>query len=416
MLLKGTQAVADGDLSPKPEIDTGDELGMLTKQFNVMTRQLLEARTSLQESKALSESVLSNLTAGVCVLDAQFNLVIANAGASRIFGISLDSLKGKKLKTIPALEAFDGAVQQSFNAHELSNNNDGGHWQKQIVLDDSSALDPQHEHGVTLLVRGTSLPSGLHIVVFDDISEVITAQRSIAWGEVARRLAHEIKNPLTPIQLSAERLQLKLHDYLDQTQQDFLNRSASTIIAQVEAMKKMVNDFRDFAKTPEANLMTISINQLVNDILVLYEGSPIRALLDVHQPLVLADPTQIRQVIHNLLQNAIDASVEAHGNEQFFIEVKTELLMPARKEGDAQEGIVKLTISDSGTGFTPRILSRAFEPYVTTKAKGTGLGLAMVKKIIDEHGARIELRNRMEEDKVVGAEVSIYFNQQMKQS
>jgi nitrogen fixation/metabolism regulation signal transduction histidine kinase len=269
---------------------------------------------------------------------------------------------------------------------------------------------------VTLLVRGTSLPSGLHIVVFDDISEVITAQRSIAWGEVARRLAHEIKNPLTPIQLSAERLQLKLHDYLDQTQQDFLNRSASTIIAQVEAMKKMVNDFRDFAKTPEANLMTISINQLVNDILVLYEGSPIRALLDVHQPLVLADPTQIRQVIHNLLQNAIDASVEAHGNEQFFIEVKTELLMPARKEGDAQEGIVKLTISDSGTGFTPRILSRAFEPYVTTKAKGTGLGLAMVKKIIDEHGARIELRNRMEEDKVVGAEVSIYFNQQMKQS
>ena len=416
MLLKGTQAVADGDLSPKPEIDTGDELGMLTKQFNVMTRQLLDARTSLQESKALSESVLSNLTAGVCVLDAQFNLVIANAGASRIFGISLDALNGKKLKTIPALAVFDLAVQQSFNAHELSSNDVGGHWQKQIVLDDSSALDPQHEHGVTLLVRGTSLPSGLHIVVFDDISEVITAQRSIAWGEVARRLAHEIKNPLTPIQLSAERLQLKLRDHLQEPQQEFLNRSASTIIAQVEAMKKMVNDFRDFAKTPEANLMTLSINQLVNDILILYEGSPVLVTLDIHDPLVLADPTQIRQVIHNLLQNAIDASVEAHANGQFSIDVRTELLSPAYKEGEAQVGIVKLTISDSGTGFTPRILSRAFEPYVTTKAKGTGLGLAMVKKIIDEHGARIELRNRMEEGRVVGAEVSIYFNQQMKQS
>ena len=154
----------------------------------------------------------------------------------------------------------------------------------------------------------------------------------------------------------------------------------------------------------------------VNDILILYEGSPVLVTLDIHDPLVLADPTQIRQVIHNLLQNAIDASVEAHANGQFSIDVRTELLSPAYKEGEAQVGIVKLTISDSGTGFTPRILSRAFEPYVTTKAKGTGLGLAMVKKIIDEHGARIELRNRMEEGRVVGAEVSIYFNQQMKQS
>lgn len=413
MLLKGTKAVAEGDLSPRPEINTGDELGLLTRQFNVMTKQLLDARNSLEDSKAFSESILSNLTAGVYVLDANHRLVLSNAGAERIFEMSLSQSVGQTLESIPKLMAFDKAVKEAFREHEMSSNNPSGHWQKQIILGEESK-DHQHEHGITLLVRGTKLPNNLLIVVFDDISEVITAQRSIAWGEVARRLAHEIKNPLTPIQLSAERIQQKLSSQLDPSQQEFLTRSTANIITQVEAMKQMVNDFRDFAKTPEANLQNLSINNLVIDVLGLYEGSPVKADLDKACPEISADPTQMRQVIHNLIQNALDASLEAHKNSEFSILIKTEFL-PSPTNSSSELGIVKLSILDSGAGFASRILSRAFEPYVTTKVKGTGLGLATVKKIVDEHGARIELRNRMDQNHVIGAEVSIYFNQLVKQ-
>ncbi|MEO0047363.1 MAG: hypothetical protein RLZZ410_322 [Pseudomonadota bacterium] len=414
MLLKGTKAVAEGDLSPRPEINTGDELGLLTRQFNIMTKQLLDARNSLEDSKAFSESVLSNLTAGVCVLDASYRLVLSNAGAARIFETSLDQSIGQALCDITKLEEFDAAVREAFQAHEISSADPQGHWQKQIVLG-GEGKDAQQEHGVTLLVRGTRLPNNLLIVVFDDISEVITAQRSIAWSEVARRLAHEIKNPLTPIQLSAERIQQKLKDHLDDGQQEFLTRSTATIITQVEAMKQMVNDFRDFAKTPEANLQSLSINNLVIDVLGLYEGSPVKGDLDKSCPNIMADATQIRQVIHNLIQNGLDASIEAHHDEGFSILVKTEFLSHSSGPANGM-GIVKLSILDAGTGFAARILSRAFEPYVTTKIKGTGLGLATVKKIVDEHGARIELRNRMEQNQVVGADVSIYFNQLVKQN
>ena len=217
------------------------------------------------------------------------------------------------------LQKFESAIKDAFNEHKISSGDNSEHWQKQIILDDPVAIDVQHENGITLLVRGTTLPSNLHIIVFDDISEVITAQRSIAWGEVARRLAHEIKNPLTPIQLSAERMQLKLKEHLDANLQEFLERSTSTIVTQVQAMKQMVNDFRDFAKTPEANLQSLSVNNLVIDVLGLYEGSPVKADLDSSCPLILADATQIRQVVHNLIQNGIDASVEAHQNNQFSI-------------------------------------------------------------------------------------------------
>ncbi len=413
MLLKGTKAVAEGDLSPRPEINTGDELGLLNRQFNVMTKQLLDARNSLEDSKAFSESILSNLTAGVYVLDVNHRLVLSNAGAERIFEMSLSQSVGQNLESIPKLMAFDKAVKEAFREHEISSNNPSGHWQKQIILGEESK-DHQHEHGITLLVRGTKLPNNLLIVVFDDISEVITAQRSIAWGEVARRLAHEIKNPLTPIQLSAERIQQKLSSQLDPSQQEFLTRSTANIITQVEAMKQMVNDFRDFAKTPEANLQNLSINNLVIDVLGLYEGSPVKADLDKACPEISADPTQMRQVIHNLIQNALDASLEAHKNSEFSILIKTEFL-PSPTNSSSELGIVKLSILDSGAGFASRILSRAFEPYVTTKVKGTGLGLATVKKIVDEHGARIELRNRMDQNHVIGAEVSIYFNQLVKQ-
>ena len=411
MLLKGTQAVAQGDLSPKPELDTGDELGMLTRQFNVMTKQLADTRTSLQESKAFLEKVLGSLTAGVCIFDKNYNVVSSNAGADRIFAQDLTLLDGKPLSSNPALVDFEEAIKEGFATMKLAvaeggpENGAAPIWQKQIQLQTSNEYE--NEPGVTLFVRGTQLTSDLRMVVFDDITDVVSAQRSIAWSEVARRLAHEIKNPLTPIQLSAERLQHKLAGKLSSEQEEMMNRSTETIISQVQAMKEMVNDFRDFAKTPTPQLKPVSINTLTSEILGLYEGSPIRTHLDPRCPSIMGDPTQLRQVIHNLLQNAQDSTLE--GNRQAEpVEVKTELVSYGEQSGETQNA-VRLTISDSGVGFPAKILARAFEPYVTTKTKGTGLGLAVVKKIIDDHGAKIEIRNRMQGEEVVGAQVSILF-------
>ena len=416
MLLQGTQAVAQGDLSPKPELDTGDELGMLTRQFNVMTRQLADTRTSLQESKTFLETVLGSLTAGVCIFDKNFNVVSSNAGADRIFGQDLTQIDGRPLSDSPSLVEFEQAIKEGFATMKLAVGVDGEStqgnqqkaapvWQKQIQLHSTNEFE--NELGVTLFVRGTELTADLRMVVFDDITDVVSAQRSIAWSEVARRLAHEIKNPLTPIQLSAERLQHKLAGKLSPEQEEMINRSTETIIGQVQAMKEMVNDFRDFAKTPSPQLKPVSINALTQEILGLYEGSPIKTQLDPRCPSILGDPTQLRQIIHNLLQNAQDATLE--GEQQSApVEVKTELV-PYGELSGVQQNAVRLTISDSGSGFPAKILARAFEPYITTKSKGTGLGLAVVKKIVDDHGAKIEIRNRMQGDKVVGAKVSILF-------
>ena len=420
MLLRGTQAVAQGDLSPKPELDTGDELGMLTRQFNVMTRQLADTRTSLQESKAFLETVLSNLTAGVCIFDDGFKLVSSNAGADTIFRHDLTQLTGKALSQIPALAEFEAAVKEGFAAMQMTigpgasadlpatkapDQISNRVWQKQIQLHASSEFD--QELGVTIFVRGTELAPGLNMIVFDDITDVVTAQRSIAWSEVARRLAHEIKNPLTPIQLSAERLQQKLAGKVSPDQEEMMNRSTATIIGQVEAMKQMVNDFRDFAKTPAPQLRTVSINQLIQEILVLYEGSPMEVSLDPACPEILGDPTQLRQVIHNLLQNAQDSTLEGQRTGA-SVAITTEAV-PYKQANGVMQKAVRFSIADSGTGFPAKILARAFEPYVTTKTKGTGLGLAVVKKIVDDHGAKIEIRNRMQGDAVVGAQVSILF-------
>ena len=411
MLLKGTQAVAQGDLSPKPELETGDELGMLTRQFNVMTKQLADTRSSLQESKAFLEKVLGSLTAGVCIFDKNYNVVSSNAGADRIFAQDLTLLDGMPLSSNPALVNFEESIKEGFATMKLAvadvsaEDSVAPIWQKQIQLHTNNEYE--NELGVTLFVRGTQLTDDLRMVVFDDITDVVSAQRSIAWSEVARRLAHEIKNPLTPIQLSAERLQHKLACKLNPEQEEMINRSTETIISQVQAMKEMVNDFRDFAKTPTPQLKPISINTLTSEILGLYEGSPMRTHLDPRCPSIMGDPTQIRQVIHNLLQNAQDSTLE--GNRQADpVEVKTELVSYVEQSGLTQNA-VRLTISDSGVGFPAKILARAFEPYVTTKSKGTGLGLAVVKKIIDDHGAKIEIRNRMQGEEVVGAQVSILF-------
>jgi len=426
MLLQGTKEVAEGDLSPKRELKSRDELGMLTQQFNQMTRQLAEARQAveqnrqaLEQSKAYLESVLQNLTAGVLVFDRRFVLITANPGAERIFRQPFGAVLGLPVDHIPGMGPFGEIVRQAFSEQNTSEVLGGAeHWQKQIELQQG-----HDEQALTLLVRGARLPGGErgepgYVVVFDDISDVISAQRSVAWGEVARRLAHEIKNPLTPIQLSAERLQMKLTPKLVGSDADVLKRGAATIVNQVAAMKRMVDDFRDYARTPPAVLQSLQLNALVTEVLHLYgiddpavhEHPVIHATLDSDLPEIKGDPTQLRQVIHNLLQNSQDAVSEnvAAGRAEPHIALHTETVEYKDSAGESRLA-VKLTIADNGPGFAPRILSRAFEPYVTTKAKGTGLGLAMVKKIIDEHGARIELRNRTEVAEIVGAQISILF-------
>ncbi|WP_059410941.1 sensor histidine kinase [Cupriavidus basilensis] len=432
MLLQGTKEVAEGDLSPKRELKSRDELGMLTQQFNMMTRQLSEARiaveqnrSALEKSTAYLESVLQNLTAGVFVFDRRFVLITANPGAERIFRQPFGGALGQPIEAIPVLGAFGDIVRQAFSEQSTSEMLGGSqHWQKQIELPQSD-----EEQALTLLVRGARLPGGGsgerserdepgYVVVFDDISDVISAQRSVAWGEVARRLAHEIKNPLTPIQLSAERLQMKLSPKLEGPDADVLKRGATTIVNQVAAMKRMVDDFRDYARTPPAMLQSLQLNALVAEVLHLYgiddagvhEHAVIHPSLAAGLPEIKGDPTQLRQVIHNLLQNAQDAVADnvAAARPAPRIALHTETVEYKDSAGEDRQA-VKLTIADNGPGFAPRILSRAFEPYVTTKAKGTGLGLAMVKKIIDEHGARIELRNRMEGTELIGAQISILF-------
>lgn len=430
LLAKGTKEVAEGDYTPKREIKSRDELGFLTQSFNAMTRQLSEARAAvernrvaLEHSKAYLESILANLTAGVFVLDRQFRLTTANRGAERIFRQPFQGMLGASLEQIGALAEFAVLVRKAFADREAASEgivDDGGHWQQQVAVSVPGESEP-----LTLLVRGTRLLAATvsegseeartagYVVVFDDISDVISAQRSAAWGEVARRLAHEIKNPLTPIQLSAERLQMKLADKLSPSDADVLKRGATTIVNQVAAMKQMVDDFRDYARTPPAVLANLQLNELVTEVLSLYgveEGkSAITAELSA-LPVIRGDATQLRQVIHNLLQNAQDAVAEI-ANPRVVIETKTVEYGDPDAQGKVRVA-VRLTVSDNGPGFPARILTRAFEPYVTTKARGTGLGLAMVKKIVDEHGARIDIRNRVKAGEAIeGAQISILFLQ-----
>ncbi len=431
LLAEGTKAVTEGNLSPRPIIASSDELGSLTKSFNIMTHQLFDARTTLeknrselQNAKAYLESVLANMSAGVMVLDRHFNLITCNESVERILHLSVENHIGKPLIEIPGLTLFARAISKAFSeqsAQSAAGDNEDQHWQQQIELPRFSDEEnpPQENFGspsnqnqtITLLARGSHLPisSGTgNVVVFDDITNIISAQRSIAWGEVGRRLAHEIKNPLTPIQLSAERLQMKLQDKLSEADVLILSKSTSTIVNQVNSMKRMVDDFRDYARTPPALLTPLNLNGLIDEVMNLYmEGDSadvIHMKLSTELPAIMGDATQLRQVIHNLLQNAQYSVNEQHGESPLrHIDVITEVVHYTNSEGETQSA-ASLSIIDNGTGFSSKILARAFEPYATSKPRGTGLGLAVVKKIIEEHGGRIDIKNRLDGN---GAKVSI---------
>ena len=427
LLAEGTKAVAEGNLSPRPIVATSDELGTLTKSFNTMTRQLLEARDTveknrvqLEEAKAYLESVLANMSAGVVVLDHSFRLITSNDSVKRILKLDFSPYIGQPLVNVDGIGAFALAVTNAFSEQsaQLAANAiplEKLHWQQQIEL--PKLIDDSDDEKITVLARGSRLPveTGTgYVVVFDDISDVISAQRSIAWGEVARRLAHEIKNPLTPIQLSAERLQMRLIDKLSPPDAAILDKSTATIVNQVTAMKRMVDDFRDYARTPPAKLTLLDLNGLISEILNLYlsgdERDAIHPALMPDLPHVMGDATQLRQVIHNLLQNAQDAVNDPalvrnplNSADTPRIDVITEVVNYQSPAGAACEA-VRFTICDNGPGFSQKILARAFEPYVTSKVRGTGLGLPMVKKIVDEHGGKIDIQNRSDGS---GAKISI---------
>ena len=391
-LAEATRAIAKGDYSKLNPVKSRDEFGVLTQSFNTMTRQIADAteamernQQQLENSKAYLESILSNLTSGVLTFDERLYVKTMNSAANSILAVPAGAFHGLKLSEWPRHVQSVAPLAEIALRHFSGG---AGQWEEQMEY--RRADGPR-----TLLLRGTRLgtrgESG-YVVVFDDITHLIQAQRDAAWGEVARRLAHEIKNPLTPIQLSAERLQQKLKDKLPENEADILKRATGTIVNHVAALKGMVDDFTQYAHASRMNARAVNLNELVREVLVLYEsmGVAIDARLSESVPAIYADPAMLRQVLHNLFQNAIDALT---GMDNPRILVSTSL----------GTGGVLLTVRDNGTGIAEGVMGRIFEPYVTTKPKGTGLGLAIVKKIVDEHHGRILVENV----KPHGATVSI---------
>jgi nitrogen fixation/metabolism regulation signal transduction histidine kinase len=389
VLAEGTRAIASGDYTNVLPEHGSDELGVLVKSFNSMTRQLDDAtkaternRIRVEAARAYLETILAHLTSGVLAISEHSELRTFNLTATNILGISLVPYENKPFTEIGRdhefLYEFIEVIQLHFEATKLKEN---------AKLELNKQLEIKGSQGKQyILMRATRIPIGAgngFVVVFDDVTTMAQAQRDAAWAEVARRLAHEIKNPLTPIQLSAERLQHKLYDKLEANDAAMLKRATETIVNQVGAMKSMVNEFSEYARTPSINLIAIDINSLIKEVAHLYGEEHAELILNLvpELPHIAGDATMLRQVLHNLIQNSQDALVGTDGAK---IEVATVL----------QEDHVKLTVKDNGHGFPVDLLTHAFEPYITTKAHGTGLGLAIVKKIIEEHRGQIKIENR----------------------
>jgi nitrogen fixation/metabolism regulation signal transduction histidine kinase len=398
-LAAGTRAVAAGDFSRRQPVSGRDELSVLASSFNTMTEQLADARDqdalnrrAVETSNLYLESILRNLNTGVLVFTDEFVLRVANSAAAVILQARIDAHNGEKLSnwalTEPSLAQFAELVNRHFAR--------------------AGDADWQHEQEImiggnarTFIMRGSRrvvADVAARIVVFDDITEVLQAQRDTAWAEVARRLAHEIKNPLTPIQLSAERLEMKLASRLPEADAEALRKGTQTIVNQVTAMKNMVNDFAIYARKPRpGSLQPVDVGSLLRETLELYQSYDVAVSLawNADNAVVRGESTRLRQVIHNLLQNAVDACVD-RSDARVRIEASNRVAI----DGSAE---LLLRFCDNGNGFDEAVRTRAFEPYVTTKPKGTGLGLAIVKKIIDEHKGRISLENSAEG----GAAVSV---------
>jgi nitrogen fixation/metabolism regulation signal transduction histidine kinase len=392
VLAEGTRAIAAGDYNTILPVHGADELGVLVKSFNSMTRQLSDAtkaternRARLEAARGYLETILAHLSSGVLAINRHGQLRTHNLVASNILGLNLKPFESRPFTQISEennfLAEFIVLVEKHF---ELTKDKDK---EKVELSKQLEIINPQDNRKQLLLVRATRLPSTADsgfVVVFDDVTTMAQAQRDAAWGEVARRLAHEIKNPLTPIQLSAERLQHKLSAKLDKEDATILRRATDTIVNQVGALKSMVNEFSEYARAPSANFANINLNTLINDVSGLYENTHAEISFDLasDMPDLMGDVTMLRQVLHNLMQNAQDALVEAVDPK---IVVKT----------NWDDTKVQLSVQDNGQGFPEDLLAHAYDPYVTTKANGTGLGLAIVKKMVEEHGGQIKIENNV---------------------
>ena len=390
VLAEGTRAIADGNYSKMLPEHGKDELGVLVKSFNSMTRQLEDAKEATERNRArveaargYLETILAHLSSGVLAINHNGELRTFNLAAINILGVDLDPYENKSFLKVAVdhhfLAEFVKVVQTHF---ELTLN------EEETQAELTRQLEVMGPQGKQLLsVRATRLPKNANqgfVVVFDDVTTMAEAQRDAAWSEVARRLAHEIKNPLTPIQLSAERMQHKLSGRLSKEDASLLKRATDTIVNQVGAMKTMVNEFSEYARAPSASLTKINVNKLITDVSGLYENSQAAIIykLAPEMPDLLGDATMLRQVLHNLMQNAQDSLLEEGG-------VAPEILVETKWD----EVAVSVIVSDNGEGFPEHVLAHAYEPYVTTKAHGTGLGLAIVKKMVEEHHGQIEIAN-----------------------
>jgi nitrogen fixation/metabolism regulation signal transduction histidine kinase len=386
VLAEGTKAIASGDYSTMLPAHGKDELGVLVQSFNSMTQQLGDAtkaadrnRARVEAARGYLETILAHLSSGVLALNERSELRTFNEATVNILGVSLESYVGftpeKIIEKQPNLASFFQTIADSIQQENPQKSTQKEEVQVQIELATA--------HGKKIItLRGTRLPDGGYVAVFDDATAMVQAQRDAAWGEVARRLAHEIKNPLTPIQLSAERMAHKLHNKLEEADAEILQRSTETIVNQVDALKKMVNEFSEYARSPTPHLESLDLNALIREIVSFYDVPKINVKLALTNTvcLIKGDSTMLRQVLHNLMQNAQDALAST--------------LMPMIQiTTSVDDGMLILTVQDNGGGFPAEMMLHVFEPYMTTKSHGTGLGLAIVKKIIEEHKGNIKIEN-----------------------
>jgi len=406
-LVKGTRAVAQGDFDTRLPLTSHDEMGFLVHSFNDMTKRLRRAREDQQRAQQAAETeranlavILARLSTGVVALEPDLRIRTANDAAGAILGEELSGYDGRDFTGIGRpdglLPQFSEACRARLAAGETE-------WREQFTF--------QGESGRRVVMCAcTPLPGegdspGGYVLVFDDITTMLQAQREAAWGEVARRLAHEIKNPLTPIRLSAERMRQKLRPAMSEQDAKLLDRGTETIVQQVEAMKEMVNAFSEYARAPRFEMARVNLNQLVGELTDLYRaqvagrGISLRVGLDPRLAGLVADPGRLRQLLHNLLTNAVEA---LEGRRGGVISIATR-----RVEREAGGAAAEIEVEDNGPGFQRELVGQVFDPYVTTKARGTGLGLAIVRRIVEEHGGHVEADNRPEGGARVRVELPI---------
>lgn len=393
MLAIGTRVVASGDYDKRLPRYGNDEIGYLVDSFNDMTQRIADARDEVAQSHLLAEreraylrTVLGSLASGVMTLDAELGVTTVNTAASQILSVDLGAYMGRTLNELaedwPDLDVFVKTIQPCLDGTRED-------WHNEVVLFGSSGRR-------VLMCSGSALPefsdlSGGHVIVFEDVTDLVQAQRDAAWGEVARRLAHEIKNPLTPIQLSAERLRKRYLQSMPAEDAQVLDRATHTIVQQVEVMKELVKAFAEYARTPQLTLIRQDLNTIIHEVCDLYLGEKARVAFEFKLapdlPQVEIDAGRMRQLMHNLIKNAIEAY---KGDRRCVVTIETQY------GNDKGVGYIELLVHDNGPGIPDEIFGKVFEPYVTGKRKGSGLGLPIVKKIVEEHGGMIWSKNKNE--------------------